>query len=175
MLQLKLWNRGWEEKVPFTSKVGNFALYNHSTIHVNTHPHFGSDSWFFCSRCTVVPGICSNPLMSQSTSCTWRQASGHIYGVETITVRLPQWVCKVFRFRFFFLSHLSSWELEDSDKWEVLNTKYRNASYTTTCPKAKTYLKSSFLINSTMMSFSGWICSIFRVRHRNGVGLIFPP
>lgn len=37
------------------------------------------------------------------------------------------------------------------------------------------YLKSSFLMNSTMMSFSGWICSIFRVRHRKGVGLMFPP
>uniref|UniRef100_A0A0E9W9Q7 Uncharacterized protein n=1 Tax=Anguilla anguilla TaxID=7936 RepID=A0A0E9W9Q7_ANGAN len=42
-------------------------------------------------------------------------------------------------------------------------------------PSRRTYLKSSFLMNSTMISFSGWICSIFRVRQRNGVGLIFPP
>jgi hypothetical protein len=41
--------------------------------------------------------------------------------------------------------------------------------------KNKTYLNSSFLINSIMMSFSGWICSIFRMRHRKGVGWIFPP
>lgn len=42
-------------------------------------------------------------------------------------------------------------------------------------PSLETHLKSSFLINSTMMSFSGWICSIFSVRQRNGVGLMFPP
>lgn len=38
-----------------------------------------------------------------------------------------------------------------------------------------THLKSSFLINSTMISFSGWIWSIFNVKHRKGVGFMLPP
>ena len=30
-------------------------------------------------------------------------------------------------------------------------------------------------MNSTIISFSGWICSIFNTRHKKGVGLMFPP
>jgi len=39
----------------------------------------------------------------------------------------------------------------------------------------QTDLKSGWLMNSTMMSFSGWIWSIFSMRHRNGAGFTFPP
>ena len=38
-----------------------------------------------------------------------------------------------------------------------------------------TYLNSSFLINSTMISFSGQICNILRIKHKKGAGRIFPP
>ena len=38
-----------------------------------------------------------------------------------------------------------------------------------------TYLKSCCVMNSTMMSFSGWICSILRMRHKNGAGVMLPP
>lgn len=38
-------------------------------------------------------------------------------------------------------------------------------------PSRRRYLKSSFLMNSTMMSLSGWICSILRMRHMKWVGL----
>ena len=30
-------------------------------------------------------------------------------------------------------------------------------------------------MNSTTISFSGWICNIFKTKQRNGVGLMFPP
>ena len=37
------------------------------------------------------------------------------------------------------------------------------------------YLYSGFLINSITISLCGWICSIFSIRQRKGVGLILPP
>ncbi len=37
------------------------------------------------------------------------------------------------------------------------------------------YLNSSFLINSTIISFSGQICNILSIKHKNGDGRIFPP
>lgn len=41
--------------------------------------------------------------------------------------------------------------------------------------REKTNLYSSFLMNSTTMSFSGWIWSIFMTRQMKGVGLRLPP
>lgn len=41
--------------------------------------------------------------------------------------------------------------------------------------RALIYLKSSCRRNSMTISFSGWIWSIFRRRHINGVGLMLPP
>ena len=37
------------------------------------------------------------------------------------------------------------------------------------------HLYSGFLINSITISLCGWICSIFSIRHRKGVGLMLPP
>jgi hypothetical protein len=39
----------------------------------------------------------------------------------------------------------------------------------------RTYLNSSFLMYSMMMSLSGWICSSLSVRHMNSQGLRAPP
>lgn len=42
-------------------------------------------------------------------------------------------------------------------------------------PSRRTYLYSSFLINSTMISFSGCNCSSFSSRHIKFVGFLAPP